>query len=127
MKKKRIALNIEYMILSLKTSIKSKFLSISANSEASLPHARAFVKCPPAHKNRDLQVNLQSLYSCAFTRLSHCFRDYSMIEATRPDPTVRPPSRMQVIEIPFTICDKSRTFVYHLYIFVCIIHRFRIF
>jgi hypothetical protein len=30
---------------------------------------------------------------CAFRRLSHCFRDYSMIVATAPEPTVLPPSR----------------------------------
>ena len=77
--------------------------------------ARAFAKCPLAHKNRDLQVNLQSLLSFALQRLSHCpkglasrrFRaDYSMIEATRPEPTVRPPSRLFGVVIVFACRDK---------------------
>ena len=44
-------------------------------------------------------------------------RDYSMIVATRPDPTVRPPSRYQngVLQrlngyFPFILCEKIRIF-----------------
>ena len=41
-----------------------------------------------------------------FMRLSHCFRaDYSMIVATRPEPTVLPPSRFSVGEIGVILGD----------------------
>lgn len=39
-------------------------------------------------------------------RLSHCLHaDYSMIVATLPEPTVRPPSRFSVVEIRVILCD----------------------
>ena len=39
---------------------------------------------------------LKSLLLSPMRRLSHCFHaNYSMIVATRPEPTVRPPSRYQ--------------------------------
>ena len=33
------------------------------------------------------------------------FTDYSMIVATRPDPTVLPPSRFSVVEVRVILCD----------------------
>ena len=59
--------------------------------------SRAFVKCPLPRRKKETCKQACSLFFYRLDwRFIHCFRVYySMIEATRPDPTVRPPSRYQ--------------------------------
>ena len=60
----------------------------------------------------------KSLLLSPMRRLSHCFHaNYSIIVATRPDPTVRPPSRYQTGVLRYTnsdflcdLCGKIRIF-----------------
>ncbi len=54
-----------------------------------------------AIKKRDLQASLQSLFYRLDWHFIHCFRVYySITVATRPDPTVHPPSRYFNIILP---------------------------
>ena len=59
--------------------------------------SRAFVKCPLPRRKKETCKQACSLFFYRLDwRFIHCFRVYySMIVATRPDPTVRPPSRYQ--------------------------------
>ena len=72
-------------------------------------------------KKRDLQASLQSLFYRLDWRFIHCFRVYySMIVATRPDPTVRPPSRYQTGVLRYTNGDFSCDSCGKIRIFRCV-------
>ena len=68
-------------------------------------------KCPSASKLAN------GHFIISIVRLTQSQRDYSMIVATRPDPTVRPPSRYQTGVLRYTnsdflcdLCGKIRIF-----------------
>ena len=80
--------------------------------------SRAFVKCPLPRRKKRLASKLAVSFFRLDWRFIHCFRVYySMIVATRPDPTVRPPSRYQTGVLRYTnsdflcdLCGKIRIF-----------------
>ena len=81
--------------------------------------SRAFVKCPLPRRKKETCKQACSLFFYRLDwRFIHCFRVYySMIVATRPDPTVRPPSRYQTGVLRYTnsdflcdLCGKIRIF-----------------
>ncbi len=74
----------------------SGFSAISAPRKCfAFTRSRAFNKCPQARKNSHLRASTQWLFITRFHALiSLLTHNYSMIVATRPDPTVRPPSRI---------------------------------
>lgn len=89
-----------------------RLLSISAPRKCfAFPRSRAFVKCPQARKNSHIQASLQWLFITHLYALisllsriqlnisSSIVMDYSMIVATRPEPTVLPPSRFYLFVI----------------------------
>ena len=72
-------------------------------------------------KNSPFCASTRGCFSSPIRRLSHCFRvDYSTIVATRPDPTVRPPSRYQTGVLRCTNDDFSCDLCEKIQIFRCI-------
>ena len=72
-------------------------ISTALDSAHAPSRSRAFVKCPQRRQQKGLpSKGLKSLLLSPMQRLSHCFHaNYSMIVATRPEPTVRTSSRYQ--------------------------------
>ena len=62
----------------------------SANSRQS----RSYAGMRPINKQKKSQKSASTLWDILLICSAYCFRDYSTIEATLPEPTVRPPSRI---------------------------------